>query len=691
MSSRRFGYSVATEDASITRLTSITELGGRTLGLRYRNFDPAKACPALAPGSRFETPPPYALCQVDYGNPGEAVTTTLRYFGGQLAQIEDPGALPTPATPTEDGAAGAPVLTDFYYLDGLLSRHRSPLVHDAVEAVTVPEVPDDDRTKTVIVHSGAKVASVSLPVPNAGDVPEALRPGHTYTYSSSASTTTVRVDGLAGVNRSVAFDARGRTTTDIDATGLTTTLVWDGADNLVSVTDTAKRRTVTTYDGDTLEGGLRLHSSGRPTQVYGPAPESCFAEGGPPCPANTPLVKTAYDTDTAAATGGSTPWTGLAATYWATRALTGTATDRRPKAHDLVALSSGSPLGPLPPGLTANNWSARYTGEIAVTAAGAHGFALNLTGGGQLFVDDKLVVDASGNRSTAALVSSPTTPTLLAGRHRIRLDYEAPTSGTAALELWWSPPESASAPVPAASVAPRYSLPTATTVEDWPSATPRVGAVAYLAPTARALVATSTAGVGTDNLALSTETTYTATGLLRPTATYRPGAGPGSAASGTDYGWWGETETSPTGVCPASGGVNQAGALKSLTLPASAGGARRAESYVYDWAGRVVEATVAGSTTCTIYDSRGRPLTVAYPAHTNTNVTPPMTELARTVTYDYAVGGSSTLRNDGDPRVSSVTDAQGAIITRWTFWAAWCATVTCGARPPGTPTTGPVG
>lgn len=180
-------------------------------------------------------------------------------------------------------------------------------------------------------------------------------------------------------------------------------------------------------------------------------------------------------------------------------------------------------------------------------------------------------------------------------------------------------------------------------------------------------------------LGLKSETTYTAAGLLRPTARYRPGAETTVvdgvavyvAGSGTDYGWWGATEISPTGACAASAGVNQAGALKSLTLP-DAGGTRRFESYVRDWAGRVVEATVAGSTTCSTYDGRGRPLTVVYPAHANTNVYPPSVppappnqpdELARTVTYDYAVGGVAGMANDGDPRVSAVTDPAGTVTT----------------------------
>ena len=113
------------------------------------------------------------------------------------------------------------------------------------------------------------------------------------------------------------FDALGRTTSDTDATGQASTMVWDGADNLVSVTDPADRRTATTYDGD----AIRAHASSRATESYGPAPAAdCYSGDTPTCLTTMPHTVTAYDSDTASAT---TAWPGLAATYWDGRALTG--------------------------------------------------------------------------------------------------------------------------------------------------------------------------------------------------------------------------------------------------------------------------------------------------------------------------------------------------------------------------------
>ena len=395
-------------------------------------------------------------------------------------------------------------------------------------------------------------------------------------------------------------------------------------------------------------------------------------------------AQSAYDSDLPmpyTAWGDRVPWTGLAATYWDNRTLAGgtpSVDDDRDgtTAHGLVALNptSASLLDPaLPFGLTDNNWSARYTGELAVTTAGIHGFALSLTGGGQLFVDDTLVIDATGNRPTTTLVTSPPSAALAVGLHRIRLDYETPTVGAATLALQWTPPGGSSGPVPAGSVAPRYSLATASSVDDRPTAnTTRVSATTYGSPGADIAVATGLASSSTSDvggLGLHSQMAYLdPAGLLRPSASYLPGADPADDADpltegvGTNYSWWAPSDTS-AGTCTGAADVEQAGALKELTQPKQGSGARRSQSYVYDWAGRTVESTIGGASTCVVYDGRGRVLSAAHPAHTNTNVTPNVVEPARTVTYDYAVGGSGSILNDGNPLVSSVTDPAGTITT----------------------------
>ena len=144
--------------------------------------------------------------------------------------------------------------------------------------------------------------------------------------------------------------------------------------------------------------------------------------------------------------------------------------------------------------------------------------------------------------------------------------------------------------MPATSVAPRYSMATASTVDDRPTAnTTRVSGATYgspaspVIPLAAGLATSATSDMG--GMDLKAQTAYNdPAGLLRPTASYQPGAALGTSA-GTDYGWWAPSDTS-AGTCSGAPAVKQAGALKTLTLPDQGGGARRVESYVYDWAGR---------------------------------------------------------------------------------------------------------
>lgn len=91
----------------------------------------------------------------------------------------------------------------------------------------------------------------------------------------------------------VTFDGTGRTLTDADAGGRTTTTAWNGADQPMSTTDPAGRRSTTIYDTD-----------GNPTRGYGPAPAGWFNPDGTPAaghgpadpqPVQVPVTATGYD------------------------------------------------------------------------------------------------------------------------------------------------------------------------------------------------------------------------------------------------------------------------------------------------------------------------------------------------------------------------------------------------------------
>ena len=350
----------------------------------------------------------------------------------------------------------------------------------------------------------------------------------------------------------------------------------------------------------------RAHASSRPTESYGPAPVSDLLQRRhphlshhhAPRPDRLRQRHRAHDSTTG-------PWTGLAATYWDNR----TAGRRTPSVDE----ARDGPTGPrpgrpqprqpparpqparagLPPGLSANNWSARYTGELTVTTAGAHGFALSLTGGGQLFVDDVLVIDATGNRSTTTVVNSPALG--VAERrsppHPARL--RAPTAGTATLALRWTPAAtSSSGAVPATSVAPRYSMATASHRRR-PAHGRRHPGVGHdlrfdpatpVIPKATGLATSSTADLGGTDPVKHRWTTSTPPACSGPAPATSPARL--GAAQRHRLHLVGRRPTPLRGTCAGADDVIQAGALRTLTQPDQGGGARREESYVYDWAGR---------------------------------------------------------------------------------------------------------
>ncbi|MGH2771712.1 MAG: PA14 domain-containing protein, partial [Actinomycetota bacterium] len=138
-------------------------------------------------------------------------------------------------------------------------------------------------------------------------------------------------------------------------------------DRPVWVIDPAGLKTTTIYD-----------AAGRPTDTYGPAEQSEFTPDNRSTTA--PHSTTAYEENI----------NGLAAAWWDTPSLTGP-----PKIHTSFSnwadWGSGSPNAVVPSDLFAG----RLTGEINITAAGAHEFAADVAAddGIRVFIDDKAVID----------------------------------------------------------------------------------------------------------------------------------------------------------------------------------------------------------------------------------------------------------------------------------------------------------
>jgi len=622
-------YDWSPEPDKPKRLKAIVDpVGGRRIILAYRGVDPQCADGAYVPPSSFDTDPAGKLCKAIYWDQTE---TRFFYKSANLSRIEDPG-----------GAK-----TDFAYPNGIrIEEIRSPL---AADAVALSGVPDNDTSRTLVHYDDkARVDWVKLPVPNAGALLPRPRPAHHYRYTL-ATETQVDVDGLtpaSGFARKVTLDASRRLGTDTDAKA--TTYQWDDADRPLSRVDAAGRKSISIYDGN----AARLHPTGRPTDVYGAAPQSCFTGfvGGATCTSHSATTYDASDTGAALEN--------LAASYWSNPSLAGPVT-----AHGEIAPSSASLVpSPLPTDVDQAAWSGRYRGEI-ILGAGSYGFALTVSGKARLLVDDKVVVDVwAGGTDT---VVSGTLADAAPGRHRLRIDYAKGTP-PARLELRWTPPGGTQVAVPASALAPRYGNPAKTTVSD-STYGERVSTAAYETHS-EGLAKQTIQDPGTGKLNLVTETAYEAHGARKWKRLESRKLPAGNETRYEYYAGVDEAAAPPlpaeTGPeprpCNLPAGVNQGGARRRTIAPDPDGtggpqSARTTEA-VYDAAGRVVASRYNTETawTCTVYDAQGRVASRSIPG-SDPALPAGEQEPARTVTYNYAVGGN--------PLVTSVTDPAGTIIT----------------------------
>ncbi len=121
--------------------------------------------------------------------------------------------------------------------------------------------------------------------------------------------------------------------------------------------------------------------------------------------------------------------TGLSATYFDNVDFTGTAVTRTDPTVSFD-WGSGSPA----PGIAADTFSARWTGQVDAPAAGSYTFYTQSDDGVRLFIDGTKVIDAftdHGSREDRGTIS------LTAGRHDVKLEYYERT-GSAVLALSWS-------------------------------------------------------------------------------------------------------------------------------------------------------------------------------------------------------------------------------------------------------------
>lgn len=595
---------VATASGGVTyrRVTEITDpVSARSVTVTWKL--PGSTCPS--PPAGFDAAAPTgSLCEVSYWD-----GTDTRYFykAGQLSRIVDPGGS----------------TTDYGYdPNGRLASIRDPLAHDVVARGVRA---DDATALTQLTYSTGtdKATKITLPAPTAG----APRPETTFAYGTG--TTDVAIAGGtngSGYTRRVAFDASGRLTTDTDVAARTTTTEWNPAvdDEVWSTTDTTGLKTTHLYD---LEG--------YETDGYGPVPATWFGADRRSLPAHVADVPHEHvDIDQGVNT--------LAARWFSNAVLTGepsvVATGVGGAGGALSQTWATSPTGSTP-------FSGRFTGTITFPTAGSYGVALAKNGAGRVWIDDVLVVDGWASPGNA----SGTVPDVSADEsRRIRVEYQSPASGTASLGLSWTPPGMTSTTVPGSALHPAFHNPTTLTSEGTTQTISYSGAGGNGPEDGQP----SSETIEPDGLALATSYAYEpdGTGWGRPLTRTLP------AGNTWNYSHYGGTETRNNPCTVGADPASQAGLLKTRTGPAAADGTVRIEEFVYDASGRTVATRIGtGAWTCTTYDSRGLASTTDVPAFGGA---PP-----RIVSYDWAVGGSPSVRNNGNPLITSIEDGAGVITT----------------------------
>ncbi|MEY2569013.1 MAG: hypothetical protein QOE35_3542 [Actinomycetota bacterium] len=456
--------------------------------------------------------------------------------------------------------------------------------------------------------------------------------------------TTVDVAGTAAaVDQQVVYDDALRTVETTDATGKRSTTTWDpDKDQALAGTDPAGRISTTTYDDQ----------------------DRVIATAGPALPgtadAATPKTTTAYDENI----------TGLAASYWNNTALTGPPIRKltaSPLNFDLVGAAPTT-------GINADNFSARFTGDLKIPSSGDYQFRVTKADDGvRLFIDDQQVLDqwsflGSAGTPVTRTFNDPAPNTW----HRIRVDYKEETGG-ASMSIEWLPPGGAWQAIDAANLRPGYGLVTTSTTQD-ATAGSEVTTTNYGQRPELGLALTTTTDPAGASLTTATSYEDAVTGISRRLTKTLPG---GNIRSYAHYGIanGGSAETADDPCTTGTQVYNQAGLPKTEIGPDPDGagtGLPRQEETVYDEAGRVIASRAGsigaqGAWSCTSYDARGRVGQRVVPAWDQ--------EPQHTYDSTYAVGGNplstkvtDTVAGQIVGTIATVTDLLGRVTSYTDVW-----------------------
>ena len=462
-----------------------------------------------------------------------------------------------------------------------------------------------------------------------------------WQYSQPFGTATEHIIGAAepkGYTSRVEYDSLFRTTKSTDVQGLSTTAQWDLIKDLpYATTGPTGLMSTTIYDDDD-----------RPVTHYGPAPAAWFTQTlntttghidiAPQSAHASQVIRTdaAYDQN----------MSGLAVAYMAVNepVANRASLSGAPLLHGTNIASDGTithDWGTTPPVSTASgNWGYSMTGKMRLPTTGNWVISPTQDGGARVWIDNQLVIDywwdnsAPNTRKTETYTYNNTVANSL---HTVRIDYyHLAVTSDAYFSLALTPPGGGQTTQVATYFTPDYSLHTSATAYDATygntTATTSYGSNPELGMAQSATV--DAAGL---NLTASASYETPGTGYLRPLTSTLPGG------TVTTYTYYTGTDTLANPCVTGSPAAYQAGMLKTKTY---ANG--KVITYAYDDAGNVVATqTNTDGWDCKSYDARERLTEDDIPAYANTP--------ARTVTYNYSVGGS--------PLVTSTTDSTGTITT----------------------------
>ncbi|WP_433524220.1 PA14 domain-containing protein [Nocardia pseudovaccinii] len=653
------------------RLTQIKDpVSGRAHTLYY-NTDDSNSCYG---GASFPTgaypAPMQKLCRIKYWDGTE---TRLWYMVGALARIENPGSeirdysyFNLEAAKLDYDQAGGDTEKKLKAIDsvGALNEARDSV---AVDWRATQASFSGNTERTLIEYDGfldnpqqpPHSRAIRVTAPSADGRTLAPRVARTYRYDIPGKKAYVDVAGIqqTGV-RTVSWDDAGRWLTSTDTNGDTVRAEWNAKDKMTGAVDTTGRRSTVLYD----------HAN-RPTDGYGPAPAACFNGQlpKPECAPTTPHTHKAYDENLV----------GLEAALYDNPFLAGV-----PKEWTTGVGSTDGSLsrnwGSTPPVANTAGWSGRFMGDIKFPTTGEYKLGLTVVDGVRLWIDDVLTVDSWIDK-TATAVNGTYTNTAAGSWHRIRVDYYNRSGTSGALDFTWTPPGAGAAvTVPGQNLAPRYGLETTRatdsssggSIERAPSTMIATG---YSDPAngidpVFGLAVSKTGDPGGVNLTSRSLFEQPGQGFLRRLGATLPAgdiANPDKRASSTYYG---DTETRANPCDSNSAAVNQGGRVKTVRTSKNSGGSANALETVYDATGRIVATRTNNEPwSCLTYDARGRTLKKSFPAMGN--------QPARTVNYDYAVGGDPLKKKVSDDsgstttvidllgRVTSYTDANGVTTT----------------------------